>query len=157
LEILADLAATHSGFREPGSDAVRDFSLSLKEFPPLSVLVVDDEPLIRWSLSETLTEQGYRAIEAGDARSALAILEHPETPIDIVLLDYRLPDATGLQVLAAIRRLDPRTGVVMMTAYGTTEICEEAMRLGAACVVNKPIEMDDVACLVQRARATRPA
>ena len=68
------------------------------------------------------------------------------------MLDYRLPDLNGLQVLAAIRAASPRSRVVLMTAYGTPEIAAEAVRLGAVCVVDKPIEMSDVAALVQRVR-----
>ena len=70
------------------------------------------------------------------------------------MLDYRLPDSNGLQLLAAIRGVSPHSRVVMMTAYGTPDIAADALRLGAVCVVNKPIEMGDVADLVSRARET---
>jgi DNA-binding NtrC family response regulator len=70
------------------------------------------------------------------------------------MLDYRLPDTTGLKLLEAIRGLSPNSRVVMMTAYGTADVVAEAIRLGAVCVVNKPIEMQDVADLVSRARAS---
>ena len=70
------------------------------------------------------------------------------------MLDCRLPDTNGLELLAAIRGLSPASRVVMMTAYGTAEVIAEAMRLGAVCVINKPIEMQDVAGIVSRARAS---
>ena len=73
------------------------------------------------------------------------------------MLDYRLPDSNGLQLLGKIRALSPRSRVVMMTAHGTPEVIAEALRLGAVCVVNKPIEMQEVADLVSRVHASSPA
>jgi DNA-binding NtrC family response regulator len=93
-------------------------------------------------------------MEAGDGKQALAVLKNPPEPVQVVMLDYRLPDTNGLQLLAAIRGLSPASRVVMMTAYGTAEVVAEAMRLGAVCVVTKPIEMHDVADIVSRARAS---
>lgn len=124
----------------------------LKKSPTVSVLLVDDEPLIRWSLAETLSDRGYSVLEAGDGRGAVEALTTSIAPIDVIMLDYRLPDLNGLQVLARIRSLSPASRVVLMTAYGTPEVFAEALRLGAVCVVNKPIEMQDVPALVARAR-----
>jgi len=124
----------------------------LKKSPTVSVLVVDDEPLIRWSLAETLSDRGYTVLEAGDGRGAIEVLNAPCVPVDVIMLDYRLPDSNGLQLLEKIRALSPASRVVLMTAYGTPEVLEEALRLGAVCVVNKPIEMQDVPALVACAR-----
>ena len=126
----------------------------LEKSPTVSVLLVDDEPLIRWSLAETLSERGYRVLEAGDGRGALEAVKASLAPIDVIMLDYRLPDSNGLQLLGQIRDLSPASRVVLMTAYGTPEVLAEALRLGAVCVVNKPIEMHDVAGLVTRARGS---
>jgi len=134
-----------------------DIPLMLKKSPSVSVLIVDDEPLIRWSLAETLTDRGYGVLEAGDGRGAVEVLSDASDPIDVIMLDYRLPDSNGLQLLARIRSLSPASRVVLMTAFGTPEVFAEAMSLGAACVVNKPIEMQDVASLVARARGSAPA
>jgi two-component system response regulator (stage 0 sporulation protein F) len=121
----------------------------------LDVLVVDDEPLIRWSLSETLAEAGHRVIEAGDRESAIrALTERSEAP-DVVLLDYRLPDSNDLGLLATIRQLAPRTQVILMTAFGTPEVTNGALELGAFRVVGKPFDMRDLAALVLRAHASR--
>jgi len=117
------------------------------------VLVIDDESLIRWSLAQTLFDHGYSVMEAGDGKQALAVLRNPPEPVQVIMLDYRLPDTNGLQLLAAIRGISPDSRVVMMTAYGTAEVIAEAMRLGAVCVVTKPIEMEDVAVIVSRAQA----
>jgi DNA-binding NtrC family response regulator len=131
-----------------------DFSLARKKSPKVGVLIVDDESLIRWSLAQTLIDHDYVVMEAGDGKQALAVLKNPPDRVEVIMLDYRLPDTDGLKLLAAIRGLSPESRVVMMTAYGTAEVVAEAMRLGAVCVVNKPIEMQDVAALVSRARAS---
>ena len=129
----------------------------LKKSPAVSVLIVDDEPLIRWSLAETLTDQGYGVLEAADGQGAVEALKDTPRPVDVVLLDYRLPDSNNLQLLATIRAVSPRSRVVLMTAYGTPEVAAEALRLGAVCVINKPIEMQEVATLVARAHGSTAA
>ena len=73
------------------------------------VLVVDDEPLIRWSLAETLTERGHIVTEAGDAKETLRIVTRAADRPDVVLLDYRLPDSNDLSLFAAIKRELPET------------------------------------------------
>ena len=121
--------------------------------PPLRVLVVDDEPLIRWALVETLTDAGHEATEAGDAKAAIEALHTARAPFDVVLLDLRLPDASGLAVLAQVRRQWPETQVILMTAYGTSEVVADALDLGAFRVVPKPLEMSDLSDLVIEAHA----
>ena len=131
---------------------LRNIPPPAKDSATVGVLIVDDESLIRWSLAEMLSSHGYFVAEACDGKNALALLRDPFFRIDVVMLDYRLPDLNGLQVLSAIRAVSPRSRVVLMTAYGTPEVAAEAVRLGAICVVDKPIEMEDVAALVQRVR-----
>jgi DNA-binding NtrC family response regulator len=122
--------------------------------PSLHVLVVDDESLIRWSLMETLAEQGHRVEEAGDGETALALLGSAE-PFDVVLLDHHLPDSDDLTLLGRIRRLAPHTTVIMMTAFGTPETIEDALHLGVYRVVSKPFDVQDTAHLVAEAHAFR--
>ena len=122
----------------------------------LRILVVEDEPLIRWSIAETLTQQGHTVAEAADAASAVKALEEAEDGIDVVLLDYRLPDSNDLGLLASVRRLQPRSAVVMMTAYGTPEVTEGALALGAYRVVGKPFDMRALESLVLEAHDARP-
>jgi DNA-binding NtrC family response regulator len=118
----------------------------------LRVLIVDDEPLIRWSLSETLEQSGHAVVEAGDAESALLTLS-ASLPFDVVLLDYRLPDSNDLNLLATIRKLTPASAVIMMTAFGTPEVMTGAVKLGAYQVIPKPFEVHEVAALVLEAHA----
>ncbi len=120
----------------------------------LRVLVVDDEPLIRWSAAETLAEAGHLVVEAADGRSALACLAEGPLP-DVILLDYRLPDSNDLALLAAIRRAAPASSVIMMTAYGTPDLMARASALGVHQVISKPFEIRALLPLVQDAAASR--
>jgi two-component system, NtrC family, response regulator AtoC len=131
----------------------REFSRLQKKSPALRVLVVDDEPLIRWFLAETLTDCGYDVVEAGDAAAARAALRDSDR-FDVVLLDYRLPDSEDLSLLASIRQQVPKTQVILMTAFGTPEVTRGALDLGAYRVVGKPLEMHAVADLVAEAGNT---
>jgi DNA-binding NtrC family response regulator len=111
---------------------------------PLRVLVVDDELLIRWALTEMLRERGHWVVQAETGAEALRALRDAPTPMDVVLLDLRLPDSDGLGLLATIRRQSPSSAVVMMTAHGTQETATSARGLGAFDVVAKPFDLDQV-------------
>ncbi|MBI3490856.1 MAG: response regulator [Acidobacteria bacterium] len=126
-----------------------------KKCPALRVLVVDDEPLIRWSLAETLGDCGYQVVETGDARGARSAIRDTSREFDVVLLDYRLPDSEDLSLLESIRRQSPHAQVILMTAFGTPEVVRGALDLGAFRVVSKPFEMHDLADLVAQANAAR--
>jgi two-component system response regulator AtoC len=116
-----------------------------------TILVVDDEPLIRWSLKERLLADGYAVLEAGTGGEAVAQL--PEG-IDLVLLDYRLPDTDGVSVLRAIKEFDHEVLVIMLTAYANVEAAVEAMKEGAYHFAHKPFNLDEVAATVERALET---
>jgi len=116
-----------------------------------TILVVDDEQLIRWSLTERLTAEGYRVIEADTAASALA---KSEDGVDLVLLDYRLPDGDGISVLKRIKERDPDVLVILLTAYSTVDSAVEAMKHGAYHYANKPFNLDEIALLVEKALET---
>jgi len=115
------------------------------------VLVVDDEPLIRWSLVNRLEEEGYRLLEAENAAQAH---ERRREGVDLVLLDYRLPDADGLSVLKKIRETSPDTLVIMLTGDTSVSVAVEAMKQGAFHYVTKPFDVDEIAMLVDRALET---
>jgi two-component system response regulator AtoC len=125
----------------------------MKNSPVLRVLVIEDELLIRWSITETLMNAGYEVIEADSAAAAVRALMNPSAPVDAVLLDYRLPDSNDLTLLSTIRRLSPASAVVMMTAFGTPEVTKGALALGAYQVMNKPFDLYDLAPLLTKARA----
>jgi DNA-binding NtrC family response regulator len=116
--------------------------------PNARILVVDDEALIRWSLSERLKGEGYEVLEAETGAAALDKL--PEG-VDLVLLDYKLPDTDGVSVLRKVKEFDPDILVILLTAYATVETAVEAMKLGAYHFANKPFNLDDVSATVERA------
>jgi DNA-binding NtrC family response regulator len=120
----------------------------------LRILIVDDETLIRWSLFETLSGCGHVVVEAGDAVGALQAVTAAAVPFDVVLLDFRLPDSNDLALLSRLRRLAPATRIILMTAYGTPEILQAALDLGAYRVISKPFDMKDLAPLVRQAHAS---
>jgi two-component system, NtrC family, response regulator AtoC len=119
--------------------------------PKATILVVDDEPLIRWSLSERLKSEGYEVLEAETGAAALEKL--PEG-IDLVLLDYRLPDTDGVAILRKVKEFDQDILVILLTAFASVETAVEAMRHGAYHFANKPFNLDDVAATVERALET---
>ena len=119
--------------------------------PNATVLVVDDEPLIRWSLLNRLKEEGYRTLEAGTAGDAVA--QHREG-VDLILLDFALPDANGLEVLKQVKETDPDTLVIMLTANTEVGTAVAAMKQGAFHYANKPFDLDEVMLLVDKALET---
>ena len=110
--------------------------------PPARILVVDDEPLIRWALNERLSSAGYHVDEAEDGASTLAYFRNGEPPIDLVLLDLKLPDSDGVTLLKMIKRASPSCRVILMTAFGKAETLEEAERSGVEDVLVKPFDLD---------------
>jgi DNA-binding NtrC family response regulator len=116
-----------------------------------TVLIVDDEELVRWSLRERFVRDGYKVVEAGTAAGAIERLT-PAT--DLVLLDYRLPDGDGLTTLRRIKEITPDTPVILMTAFSTVENAVEAMKHGAYHYLNKPFNLDDVSAMVENALET---
>lgn len=117
--------------------------------PKDTILIVDDEDLIRWSLRKKISNWGYQTLEAANAKDAIETAEK-ESP-ELILLDIRLPDLSGLEVLRTIRDKDPRVVVIMMTAYGVLEDAVTALRLGAYDFVPKPLNFDELAVTVSNA------
>jgi DNA-binding NtrC family response regulator len=123
---------------------------------PLRILVVEDESLIRWSIAETLVREGHTVMQANDAASAVKTLQRADD-IDVVLLDFRLPDSNDLGLLADVRRLQPHSAVVMMTAHGMPEMTANALAMGAYRVLGKPFDMNSLeSLLVEASDAGRP-
>lgn len=124
--------------------------------PELRVLVVDDEPLIRWSLSEALEDRGFAVRVVPDGRAALGALSDGSARPDVVLLDYMLPDSNGLSLFERVRDLMPPRRVILMTAYGSPDVIDKALQLGAYQVVMKPFDFTDIASVIRHASAALP-
>src|SRR6478609_5347628 len=116
-----------------------------------TVLVVDDEQLIRWSLAERLKADGLDVVEAATARDAL---ERFAPDVDLVLLDYRLPDGDGLRVLKKMKSTQPDVPIILLTAFSSIETAVEAMKQGAYHYANKPFNLDEIALVVAKALET---
>jgi DNA-binding NtrC family response regulator len=119
--------------------------------PKATVLVVDDEALIRWSLAERLHAEGFEVLEAETGKAALDKLAEG---VDLVLLDYRLPDTDGVSVLRKMKEFDQDILVILLTAYASVDTAVEAMKQGAYHFANKPFNLDEVVATVERALET---
>src|SRR5881296_1614632 len=106
------------------------------------VLVIDDEPIIRDVLQEILSREGYVIDSSPDAESWLEALESGRH--DLIILDLMLPGIGGFETLKEIKRRDPDSVVVMITAYGSVETAVQAMRMGAHDYLTKPFKNEDV-------------
>jgi DNA-binding NtrC family response regulator len=114
-----------------------------------TILVVDDQDSIRHFVSKTLEEDGYTVLTTGSVRETRQVLEH-DMP-DMMLLDLKLPDGTGIELLREIKRLQPEVPIILMTAFGEVETAVEAMSAGAYWFVKKPFQNDELLALVGRA------
>ena len=121
-----------------------------------TVLIVDDEALIRWSVAESLEAAGFGVIEAGTAHEALAQVDRRVDDISVAVLDLKLPDSNDLGLLRRIRQVSPRCQIILMTAHGTPEILDEAREAGAFSAISKPFDMTRIVRLVRDARSFRP-
>jgi DNA-binding NtrC family response regulator len=113
------------------------------------ILIVDDDPLMRFALGQTLSDSGCEVAEASDGATATCAVAETHDPFDVVLLDYLMPDSRDLQLLTRVRALSPASRVIMMTAHPTAEMVAGAARCGAVCVLNKPIDFDELCRLVR--------
>ena len=104
------------------------------------VLIVDDEPGIRATLSDILTDEGYRTLATGSGREALEIYRS-ERP-DLVFLDIWLADRDGLETLQALRELDPEAAVIMISGHGTASTAVKSIKMGAHDYLEKPLSYD---------------
>jgi len=115
------------------------------------ILVVEDEEKLRRVLELQLTSAGFEVEKAGTAEAALQLAERA----DLVLTDLRLPGMDGLHLLAAIRRQNSQTPVIVMTAFGTIETAVEAMKMGATDFLLKPFSLDHMMSVVGKALEMR--
>lgn len=117
------------------------------------ILIVDDQEEILDSLRAILSDEGHEVIVARDGQEALHIVQS-DSP-DVVFLDIWIPGIDGMQTLKAIKKINPQCSVIMMSGHGTIETAVKAIKLGAADYLEKPLNLEDVLHLVQKATAAR--
>ncbi|MGE5592928.1 MAG: sigma-54-dependent transcriptional regulator [Betaproteobacteria bacterium] len=116
-----------------------------------SILVVDDDEGIRDTLEAVLSEEGYQVTAAGTGRAALELARGRE--FHLVLLDLRMPDMSGLEILPRLRNELPHAPIIIMTAYGTIKTAVEAVKQGAYDFVSKPFDLDEMRITIEKALA----
>jgi DNA-binding NtrC family response regulator len=114
-----------------------------------SILIIDDEAALVASLAFALRGEGYEVIGVGTAAEGLRISERP--PPSLVLLDLRLPDGSGLEVLEKLLVLLPGVPVIMMSAHGDTRVAVKSVKLGAFDYLTKPFELDEMLLTIRAA------
>ncbi len=112
-------------------------------------MIVDDERLVRWSLRQKCEEWGYHVIEADAGEPALKLAQH-ESP-DLVLLDVRMPDLTGIEVLDQLKKSGDARAVIMITADPQLDDVKAALKLGAYDFVGKPVDFDELHVTIKNA------
>jgi DNA-binding NtrC family response regulator len=113
------------------------------------ILIVDDDKLVRWTLTQKCTEFGYQSVEASSGEEALRMLQTEQ--VDAILLDVHLPDLSGIEVLEKLKQAGETRSVIMMTADPQLDDVKAALRLGAYDFVSKPIHFDELSVTLQNA------
>lgn len=113
------------------------------------ILVIDDEEHMCWALEKGLRQEGYQVLTATRSKQGLELLRK-EIP-SLVILDLKMPEMDGLEVLVKAKDLMPKLPVIMITAHGTIDTAIEAMKLGAADYITKPFDLDELKLVVRQA------
>lgn len=119
----------------------------------VTILIIEDDAVMRQSLQQLLTLAGHEVLSAGRGKDGISIFESRRC--SLVLLDMRLPDANGIDILKQLREADEDVLVIMLTAFPAVQAAVAAMRAGAYDYVVKPFESEELKCVIDRALATR--
>ncbi|MBI3193298.1 MAG: sigma-54-dependent Fis family transcriptional regulator [Ignavibacteriae bacterium] len=114
-----------------------------------TILIVDDEKLIRWSLKTELAKEGFSVLEAQDVAEGLDLFKQHDP--DLIILDQKLPDGTGIDLLQQIKKGEQILPVIMLTAYDKSDVAVQAMKLGAFDYVTKPVNMEELKMVIEKA------
>jgi CheY-like chemotaxis protein len=115
----------------------------------MTILVVDDDPGVRFALTEVLRERGHRVIAAASGQEALDKLDG----VDVVVTDLAMPGMDGLELVSRIAERAPALPVILVTAHGSDQMVRIAQGRGARGCVRKPFDIDEIAAVIERARA----
>jgi two-component system, response regulator RegA len=119
-----------------------------------SILVVEDDNAFRTILVNAFIDRGYEAVGVADAESAIRAAE--EDSPEMAVVDLRLPDQSGLDVVRRLKAIDPSTAIVVLTGYGSIATALESVRLGAVHYLTKPTDADRILAAFQHGLASRP-
>ena len=114
-----------------------------------NILIVDDDPELRSNLKEILQDEGYTTEEAASGREAIGKASSEQ--FSIILLDLMMPGMDGIETLAELRRISPKTKVVMITAFATVENAVNAIKKGASDYITKPFRIEELLAIIRRA------
>lgn len=117
--------------------------------PKRTVLIVDDEDVIRDLIVDVVADGGYRALSAASGSQAVEIVRSEKGAIDMVLLDMQMPDMDGRRTYELMREIDPDIPVFIATGFGREDISRSLIALGVRGVVTKPFHVDDILKLIQ--------
>ena len=118
-----------------------------------SILIVDDDEVMQETLSDVLRKRGYELFTVSSGNGALSVIK--KNIIDLILLDMRLPDVDGLEVLKKIKELDTEILVIIMTAYSDVQTAVAAMKAGAYHYINKPFELEELKLMIEKGLETK--
>jgi DNA-binding NtrC family response regulator len=116
------------------------------------ILILEDEKLLRMTMRKRLEDDGYRVLESATGQAALDLIREDEP--DLLLLDYKLPDMTGIDVLRQVREMHLDTSAILLTAFSSIGTAVEAMKLGAHDYLNKPVDYDELMATIAKALET---
>ena len=116
------------------------------------ILILEDEKLLRMTMRKRLEDEGYRVFEAATGQTALELIRDDEP--DLLLLDYKLPDMTGIDVLRQVREMHLDTSAILLTAFSSIGTAVEAMKLGAHDYLDKPVDYDELLATIAKALET---
>jgi DNA-binding NtrC family response regulator len=115
---------------------------------PAKILIIDDEPGMRWVLEKLLKEEGYSVVKAADGMEGINKLT---SDISMILLDYKMPGISGLETLDRIMTRHPEMAVIFMTGHSSMPVALEALKKGARAYVTKPFHLSELKVTVKKA------
>src|SRR5690625_7979962 len=113
------------------------------------ILIADDEPNMIWALKRALIKEGYEVLSVENGEEAVESFKEQES--DLVILDLKMPKMDGMEALTAIKEINPKVPIIMITAHGTTKVAVEAMKVGALDYISKPFDIEELRVTIRKA------
>lgn len=113
-----------------------------------TILIIDDEYGIRWALDKALSEEGYTVVKAANGTEGLEAVASQN--ITMVLLDYKMPGLSGLEVLEQLKKTNPDLPVIFMTGHSSIPTALDSLRMGAIAYITKPFHLADMKATINK-------